>query len=149
MSIVFYWIVQLSILAALRGRSPRKIFLLGKLFQLVWVVFYISGMRWHSPCSVTFTFLFHFHNSSFLLFYFFFDWLSLGTTRRLASGVVMEVFRVLGAYVFSSLAMSSVSKSFIKLSMSSSSAPSASSNKAYICSLLAFSSKWKYLFLPF
>ena len=36
-------IVQLSILAALRDRSPKKIFLLGKLFYLDWVIFLARG----------------------------------------------------------------------------------------------------------
>ena len=89
-------IVQLSILAALRGRSPKKIFLLRKLFHLDWVVFL-------AQVGTLLTFLFHFHNSSFLFFSFFFDWLSLGTTWRLASGVVKEVSRVLAACVISSL----------------------------------------------
>ena len=42
----------------------------------------ISGTRWHSSCLVTFTFLVHFLNSSFLFFSFFLDWLSLGTTTE-------------------------------------------------------------------
>ena len=36
-------IVKLSILAALRGPSPKKIFLLGKLFHLDWVLFLARG----------------------------------------------------------------------------------------------------------
>ena len=36
-------IVQLSILAALLGRSPKKVFLLGKVFHLDWVVFLAWG----------------------------------------------------------------------------------------------------------
>ena len=91
----------------------------------------IFGTRWQSSCLVTFTFLVHFLNSSFLFFSFFFDWLSLGTTWRLASGVVKEVSCVLAACVISSSAMNSVSESFIKLSMSSSYALYTSSNKAY------------------
>ena len=51
----------------------------------------ISGTRWHSSCLVTFTFLVCFHYSSFLFFSFFFHCWSLGTTWRLASGVVKNV----------------------------------------------------------
>ena len=55
---------------------------------------------------------------------------------------------VLAACVIYSSAMNSVSESLITLSMPSSSAISTTSNKAYVCSLLAFSSIGKYLFLP-
>ena len=67
----------------------------------------ISGTRWRSYCLVTFTFLAHFHNSSFLFFSFFFGWLSLGTTWRLDSGVVKEVSCVLAACAFSASPMNS------------------------------------------
>ena len=79
-----FWLAQrfdcsTSILAAFRGRSLKKTFLLGKLsFRLGC----ISGTRWHSSCLVAFTFLVHFLNSSFLFFSFFLDWLSLGTTTE-------------------------------------------------------------------
>ena len=75
---------------------------------------YISGTSWHSSCSVTF--LIHFHDSPFLFFSFFFDWLSVSTMWRLTSGVVNEVSCILLARVFSYSAMNSVSESFIKLS---------------------------------
>ena len=56
-------------------------------------------------------------------------------------------FCVLDACVMYSSPMNSVSESFIKLFASSLSVHSTSSHKAYICSLLAFSSIWKYLSL--
>ena len=51
---------ELSILLALRGRSPEKIFVFGKLFHLDWVIFLARG---DPSCLVTFTFLVHFNNS--------------------------------------------------------------------------------------
>ena len=56
-----------------------------------------------------------FHNFSFLFVSFSFDLLSLGTTWRLASGVVKDVSCLLAAYVISSSPMNPVLESFIKI----------------------------------
>ena len=138
-------IVQLSIRAALWDRSPKKIFLLGKLFHLDWIAFLARG-----DALLAWKCLLFWSSFIFLLFwfFFFFDCLSACTTWRLASGVDKEVPCVLAACEISSSAINWLSESFIKLSVSSSTPLSTSSNKASICSLLVFSSIWNYLFLP-
>ena len=68
-NIFTYLIVKLSILAVPQDRSPKKSYIVGE--TISFRLGCISGTRWHSSCLVTFTFLVHFHNSSFLFFSFF------------------------------------------------------------------------------
>ena len=135
-------IVQLSTPAALRCRSPNKIFLFGRLFHLDWVVFLARGdtlLAWY---------LLPFWSTSIVLLfcYFFLRWLIV-TWFYVKISLLCIQGSVLCTSCLFNFFFNPVSEPFIKLSMSSSPALSISSNKAYICSLLAFLSISEYLFL--
>ena len=82
----------------------------------------ISGTRWHSSCLVTFSFLVHFRNSSFFVLFFLFWLIVTWYYEKIISLWCIISLCVLVVCVIFSSAMNSVSESFIKLSMSSSSA---------------------------